>query len=644
MYIFKNILFASLIVFLAQISFAGDTLHVVTHNKETVVTDPVEGNSYYKRWGVFPSKTIPIRKITLHVKFGCPDSMRCADWDYLDFITIRRAGGKNRESRDFEIARMLTPYGGAFAKDWKFNWEVDVTDFSLLLRDSVEIEYNHTGWEPNKDRGWKITLDFEIVKGTPVAEPVSIQKIYSGAFLYGDSAESIEEKLPSVNFTKNSAADFAKFRVLHTGHGANPGDHCGEFCSKNRMIYFNSDLVDKSPIWKKCGDNPLYPQAGTWLYDRAHWCPGYLQIPDEYLLPLQQTDNSINIDMEPYRVAKSQAVENITAYIIQYKKAATQNDVTILDIVAPTLKQAHARKNPICASPIVVIKNNGKKALTSVKINYGTKGFKTNTYSWKGNLTFGQQEEIVLPGTVDAKTGDNFFTVSLLNPNNKKDEFANDNAMGYSFVKAPVHNGNLVVVFKTNNEPKDNSWKLTDAFGKTLYSRGFDSVQKNELFKDTLQMKAGNYQFLVLDTAGNGLEFWANARGGRGYVRLQDATGNLLKSFVSDFGNSVIYNFSVTTDQSDWTPMNADESIELYPTRTTGKTELEYFSGTPQDVKVQIITDEGANLVEEHLYKNLKEGSFSYDMSYLPAQRYYVKVFVNGVLKFNKRLRVERRN
>lgn len=642
MYIVRSFLFASLFILFAKVCFASDTLHVITHNKETVVTDPAQGNNYYKRWGVFPSKNVPVRKIILHVKFGCPDTMRCADWDYLDFITIRRSGGQSGQSRDFEIARMLTPYGGAFGRDWKFNWEVDVTDFSLLLRDSVEIEYNHTGWEPNHDRGWAITLDFEIITGTPVAEPISIQKIYSGAFTYGDSAQSIEEKLPAVNFTKAADADFAKFRVLHTGHGANPGDHCGEFCSKNRMIYFNEDLIDKRPIWMKCGDNPLYPQAGTWLYDRAHWCPGYLQIPDEYLLPLQKPQNSINIDMEPYMVPKTEAVENITAYIIQYKKAATQHDAAILDIVAPTNKQTHLRKNPVCTNPVVIIRNNGKRNLTSLRIQYGTKGFKTNTYNWRGNLPFGGQAEITLPGGIDAKNGDNYFIATLSNPNGKRDEFAQDNSMGASFVKAPVHSGSLVAVFKTNNQPGHNSWKITDVTGKTLYSRGFDSTQRNMLFKDTLQLAPGCYQFFVNDTANNGLEYWANPRGGRGYVRLQDTAGNLVKNFISDFGSSVVYNFSVSNNNSEWTAANTEASIELYPTRTNGKTELEYFSGEAKDVKVQIITDEGQQLVEEHLYKNLKEGSFMYDMSYLPPQRYYVKVFIDGELKFNKRLRVER--
>jgi hypothetical protein len=55
---------------------------------------------------------------------------------------------------------------------------------------------------------------------------------------------------------------------------------------------------------------------------------------------------------------------------------------------------------------------------------------------------------------------------------------------------------------------------------------------------------------------------------------------------------------------------------------------------------VQIIIDEGAQLVEEHHYKKLREGNFTYDLSYRPAQRYYLKVFIKGELKFNKRIRV----
>lgn len=632
-------LFTLFLFVLPFLSKASDTLHVVSHNRVTMVTDPSKGFNEYKRWAVFPSAKTPVRKIVLHVKFACPDTMRCADWDYLDFISIKRLGGINGENKDFEIARMLTPYGGAFNKDWNFDWELDVTDFSLLLRDSVEIEYNHSGYEPNKDRGWLVTLDFEMIKGKPVAEPVSIKKIYSGSFKYGDTSAPIENFLKPVDFVREQNASFAKLRVYQTGHGDNEADECGEFCSKKREIVFNGDVIDTRPIWKKCGDNPLYPQAGTWILDRANWCPGYLQIPDEYLLPIKEK-NTIDINMEPYETPKSQAVENITAYIIQYKKAATKNDAAIAAINIPSANKTGLRINPACNGASIVITNNGQNPLKQLAITYGTNGFAEKSFVWKGSLSFNQHTEIHLPGNIDAGKGDNVFLVTLSKPNGKADEMTGDNMMASHFVKAPVHGKDLVLIFQTNNQPQHNSYTITNSNGAVVYQHIFDSTEKNKLLRDSFHLQEGCYQLKIKDTAGDGLEFWYNLAGGRGYTRLQDAQGNLLKNFDSDFGSELTYNFIVSSDAKQWSEMNTEPAIGLYPTRTKDKTVMDYYNGIPQDVTVQIITDEGAQLVEEHHYKNLKEGSFTYDLSYRPAQRYYLKVFIGGTLKFNKRIRV----
>jgi hypothetical protein len=534
---------------------------------------------------------------------------------------------------------MLTPYGGAFNKDWKFDWELDVTDFSLLLRDSVEVEYNHSGYESNKDRGWKITVDFEIIKGQSSVEPVSIQKVYSGSFKYGDASSTIENFLKPFGFNRERNASFAKFRVYQTGHGDNSADECGEFCAKKREIVFNGDVIDSRPIWKKCGDNPLYPQAGTWILDRANWCPGYLQIPDEYLLPLKD-QNSIDVNMEPYEIAKSEAVENITAYLIQYKKSKTKNDVSIEDIVIPSKKKTGLRSNPACANSQILIRNNGQNPLEKLTINYGTNGFSEKKYLWKGKLNPGNQTLIQLPGTIDANKGDNTFIVTLSNPNGKTDEFAADNKMASHFEKVSVHGKDLVLVFKTNNQPNHNFYTVTNAVGDVIYQRKFDSTEKNKLLKDSFHLADGCYQLNIKDTAGDGLEFWFNNKGGRGYTWLQDVKSNLLKSFESDFGSELTYNFIVSSDTTQWSSMNTEPAIGLYPTRTNGKTTMDYFGGVARDITVQIITDEGGKLVEEHQYKNIKEGSFTYDLSYRAAQRYYLKVFINGELKFNKRIRV----
>ncbi len=634
-----SLLFA--FVLTANFLFAGDTLHVTSHKEITVVTDPSTGGKSYKSWVVFPSEKTSIRKINLNVIFGCPDSMRCADWDYLDHIYIRRKGGVNAPSLDYKIGHMLTPYGGAFAKNWSFQWQAEITDFSLLLRDSVEIEYFHSGYEPNNDRGWEVTVDFEIIKGKPVIEPIAIHKVYDNSYRYGDSTQNIEAQLKPFSFTASAQTNHARFFIYQTGHGMD-ANGCGEFCSRYREVWFNNKLIDKRDIWKKCGDNPLYPQAGTWVIDRAYWCPGELQQPDIFDMAVQGgKQHTIDVNMEPYVTKEPSATEVIAAYIIEYRKPSAQQDVSIEDVIVPTDKQTHLRKNPSAINPTIIIRNNGSAPLKKLTVQYGTSGFPVKRYNWTGNLSFNQKAIIVLPGVVQANEGKNIFTASVTAPNGKKDANAMDNVMKAVFTKVPVHSKTLVLNLRTNNQPQHNSYTIRNGAGQIVAERKLGSLEANKNYRDTLKLTPGSYELVVEDTAGDGLEFWFNTRGGRGICRLLDEQGQLLKHFESDFGNFIHYGFEVTDDAGSVSKPVTEPAVGLFPTRSSGKTTLDYFSNAPQKVTVKIVTDPGDTVVEEHVYNSLKEAVLEYDMSYRPAQRYYVKVFVGDTLVFNKRLRVE---
>ncbi len=113
----------------------------------------------------------------------------------------------------------------------------------------MEINYIHTGWEPNNDRGWLISIDFEIITGTPVAVPISITEIYNDHFPYGDSLKPIDQTLLPKSFITETNTDFVRLRVLQTGHGMDEPDNCGEFCSKYREIYLDDNLVQNA----RCG-------------------------------------------------------------------------------------------------------------------------------------------------------------------------------------------------------------------------------------------------------------------------------------------------------------------------------------------------------------------------------------------------------
>lgn len=620
-------------------------IRVITHDKITVVTDPASGSKSYFGWGIFPSTSTPIRKINMRVLFGCPDSVRCADWDYMDQLVIRRKGGSGQPDLQYEIGRMLTPYGGAFAKNWNFEWETDVTDFSLLLRDSVEIEYRHPGYEPNNDRGWKITVQFDLHPGPPALTPIAFHRIYDGHYTYGYAGNPIEQQLRPVTVKADNRTKIGKILLYQTGHGMDPAG-CGEFCSRYREIFHNGTLVDKRNLWQECGDNPLYPQAGTWLIDRAYWCPGELKHADKFERPVKPgTEQTIQVKMEPYTSSKPSATEVLSTYFVEYGAYRAAHDVAVDDILAPSSKPIHSRLNPAGFSPLIAIRNLGGQVLTSVIIRYGTKGFQMQSFAWKGNLPPGAAAMVRLPGVIEHKgSEEQEFTVELANPNGKKDGYLPDNKLISRFTPAPVHATNLMLQLKTNRQPQHNGYTLKDAQGKILYEKPVGSLQADSLYEERFTLPPGHYELLIEDTAHDGLEFWFNRRGGRGYARLLDSSRQLIKTFESDFGTSLLYHFEVSAAADEHSAPSGEPAIGLYPTMSSGPTTLDFFNNTAEKVIVRFISDPGNQLVEEHTYENLKEAVLSYDMSYLPAQRYYVQVFVKGKQVFNKRLRIVQRN
>jgi hypothetical protein len=559
----------------------------------------------------------------------------------VDNVFLRRTGGKNQTSKDFEIARLITPYGWFFEKGWKFSWDVDVTDFSLFLRDSVEIDYAHSGYEDNKDRGWVVTLDFKVIKGKPVADPIGITKLYEGNFPYGDSVNDIEKNLKPFPFTVGKNTFMTRLRIIQTGHGMDEFQNCAEFCSKYREIIFDNKLTDKKDIWLKCGKNPLSPQAGTWIFDRANWCPGCMVKPETYdFLVEPGSKHIIDVNMQPYKVPKNPtAVYCFYSYLIHYGKIYAENDVSVEDIIVPSTKDIYKHLNPAGFDAKIIIKNNGKEALKNLTIKYGTAGFSQQSLNWAGYLLFGQTAEIELKGSIQMKDGLNQFEVSLLNPNDKKDEYPKDNIMTSAFIKPPVYAGDLILYLRTNNQPENNFYYIVDNTGKKVADHKPGSLKANTEYRDSLKLADGIYSLVVCDTAGDGLEFWFNTEGGRGIVRLMDAKGIMLKNFDSDFGSELLYNFVVNNQHKTTTDsISSVPAIGVFPTRTQGKTAVDYFNNKAMDVLVQITTETGL-LIEEHKYINLKEGIFNYDLTNQPRGRYYIKV-INGNNTYTKRIRL----
>ncbi len=628
----------ALLLFLALLlpwsMFAQDTLHVRPHERATIVTDPAAGVRSFPARVRFPAPKVDLRQVLLTVTFACPDSLRCAEWDYLDHILVHPLGTTDT----IEVARMLTPYGGFYRSPWSFSWQVDVTDFSPLLRDSVEVIYVHSGYEPNNDRGWAVTLDFACITGPPAARVLGVHTLHRGQFAYGDAAKPFAAAVPPRTLTMDARAAKARVRLHQTGHGMHADDGCAEFCRKWREVRFDGRVVDRRDLWRECGTNPLQPQAGTWIFDRGNWCPGELQQPDLVDVPLKgrARTHTVDVAMEPYAHDSSTAHWSLAAYLVELEAPRAKHDVALTDILSPSDAPMHRLRNPACGAAIVQLRNLGSEPLRSVDIVYGTEGGALRTHRWTGHLAFNAITTVALPGMVEG-TGPSVFVVRLERPNGKADAWPYDNTQRSAFTPVPVYPSPLLVQLLTNNEPMHNALLVKGAWGAVELERPLGALDSTHTYTDTLRLAEGCYTLALTDTAGDGLEFWYNTKGGRGVLRLLDGEGRLLRRFESDHGHGVTHQFRVANNalaQRDTVP-----DIGLFPTRTAGPTMLDYFADREGAVRLNVLDPSGATVYEQDLGR-LRQGRMALDLSALPPERYSVVVLRDGVEVFRRRLRI----
>jgi len=632
----------------------GDTTKVLVHDN---VHWTWNGDKYQK--GNFPDGSKTYAKIWLKYTLGCPNT-GCSDWDYTTQFKLR---DKINDSTyvNYELGRIITPYGGYLNKNWKHNFYFDVTDYAPLLVDSAEINARYGGWQD----GFTISTEFIFIEGTPARDVLEINSLAHGSFKYGapNDANSCENRTAPQPININANATNFKIKATPTGHGFNgngydPGnpDNCSEFCNKWFKVSIDGNLSNQTQIWRDdCGTNPLFRQNGTWIYNRAGWCPGDEGVIHEFDVTDEinaGTTQQIGFTWQPY----SNTSPNATSYIfdgqfIQYGDFNLQNDAEIVEIGVPSLNENYSRQNPACSRPLVKIRNNGGEPLTSVDMVFGLKGFgNTVTYTWTGNLAHNQTEVVEIPtnGWLISKNFQyDVFTVELQNPNGKTDEAAWNNYMESKFERMPPTQG-VYLWIKTNNFPGENSYAVFDDLGNKVHENL--NLQANAQLKDTFNLPDGCYTVTIYDSDCDGLYFpfnnppyTTNNPEGTGFAQLWKADGGQIANFEANFGCEISYGFTVGKGYSGGEP-------ELTSVET--KNELNYFSAYPNPVNNQLnvefalannnepLTLEVFNLYGKLLYVKTFSSDFvqdKVDFTNYAKGIYLLKVTgQNGVLKTEK--------
>ena len=604
-------------------AFSSDTTIVRIHDHTDMTS---YGN--YDTSGVLPNDSLTYRKIYLHYTMGCATG-GCSDWDYTTQIFVRHRTGEfdtasNEIIKNYELARVITPYGGTLSNNWEFTSTFDITDFVQILRDSVEIRCHYSGWSS----GFSATLDFEFIEGTPPRDVVKVENIYSGGYSYVSSSDFENNKLTPKKIKINQNSKAARVKMTATGHGFDNSQNAAEFKPIDYYLKIDGVQTHTQYNWdSKCGENPIYPQGGTWIYDRANWCPGtraetFGHEITTYMIAGDTAE--INIDFQPYSWSGTQTPSyTIECQLFQYQNPNFVNSVEILDIIKPSLKDEHSRKNPICGKPLIKIRNYGSAPLTTLEIEYKVVGGDTHTFNWAGNLEFLESKEIELPNLENWAGSTNLFEVTLKNPNGQVDEYTENNSMQTEFEYVPEYPEKFVLWFYTNNGVaggvSESSWKFLDQDGNISLESG--GLTPNSQLKDTLSFLPGCYTFLVEDSDEDGLDFWAN-NDGSGIVRFrEDNGGPNLKVFNSDFGTNIIHQFTIGGNQN--TSQKIHHNWKIFPNPTKNNLIIEGFSETKSEIL--IVDNLGKNVIKT---TTTSSGFIleTIDLKKLEAGIYFVKI------------------
>jgi len=346
----------------------------------------------------------------------------------------------------------------------------------------------------------------------------------------------------------------ARWKSRITGHGMDSPQNCAEFCQKWHYFDVNGVQQFTKLVWRNnCGLNPLFPQGGTWVYNRSNWCPGAeVETYNFELTPFITPGDSVELRhrAQPYIKTSGWSYYELVDQLVFYGPPNFTLDAAIENVIVPTKDDMWRRKNPVCTDPVVVIKNTGSTPLTSLDIDFGVTGGQISTYQWTGNLGFLETATVNL-GNFHWTQGASKFKISIKNPNGGIDQYSHNNAWETDFVYPTVMPEAFVIEFRTNNRPYENQYTLMDAQGNLVLSKS--GLDANTIYRDTVQLATGCYIFQLTDSGNDGLQWWANTAQGTGYIRFKSATSSsVLVNFGSDFGSEVYRQFTVgLTNETD---------------------------------------------------------------------------------------------
>mgnify|MGYP006139018609 FL=1 len=517
-----------------------------------------------------------------------------------------------------QIQNYVTPYGiGLNLGVNGFRWVYDVTDYKPLFHDTVEFSAGN--------QQELIDVKFIMIHGTPPRDVVDFETIWLGDYQHSNIANDIS--MPAVDVDLNPSATQYTVKTRTTGHWFGGFENCAEFCPKLHDLSINGTQQFQWLNWKTCADNPVISQGGTWIYDRAGWCPGtFGDTYDHDITPYVTPGGTASIDygME-YDATGMEGNYRTTVQLVSYGEINFTNNATVDDIISPNIWEYHNRVNPICDNPKIVIKNNGSANLTSATIEFWVCNGGHESFNWTGNLAFGEAEEVELPisgqGFWFEAQDCKWFNVDIVTSNGASDDYDYDNTYSAEFEAPKTYPSDFYIWTITNNAASENELYVYDENGNVIFSR--TNFANSTTYKDTLNLSPGCYKMEFLDSDGDGLGFFANSDG-NGSIKTKMIGGPQLDQFDSDFGAHITHYFTVGYTLSE-EEIESYTSVEIFPNPSDNIFNIE-VEGFGKRVNVFVLDAAGRQISNESITSNDYLIKTQINLEGMESGIYFVKI------------------
>jgi len=226
--------------------------------------------------------------------------------------------------------------------------------------------------------------------------------------------------------------------------------------------------------------------------------------------------------------------------------------------------------------------------------------------------------------------------VGISEPNGLTDEYGHNNENHSAFELAPQYDHQLIVLFRTNSRPWENSYEIFDTDGNVVFSRG--DFEANTLYWDTLSLSPGCYEFMAYDTGGDGMNDWPSGHG-NGFIKFMDFDLNVVANPNRWFGEYTRYNFVNTDEPVGMRTIEETASINIFPNPSEGGFTIELLTN-PGEYHINVYDLAGKIVYEDKIINSSYE-DYQLDLSKFGNGIYLLNV---GTADYNaiKKIVIER--